>query len=196
LASVSIVNVVCLVKFTKNGKEAPLDFSLLESALPGSYTVPGGLVYRHERPSVSFMFRGRGSARAAIALGAKSLRAASEASKKVLELLRRAGADVDGVSVYVHNIVAAAKLERVNLDLAIDALASKPGLKVLYEPEVFPGLIVKATWYAALVFSTGKAVILGVKREEDAAMAARELEEHLKSAGAAGRIKSSAPSLW
>jgi len=196
LASVSIVNVVCLVKFTKNGKEAPLDFGLLESALPGSYGVPGGLVYRHERPRASFLFRGSGSARSAIVLGAKSLRAASEASRKVLELLRRAGADVDGVSVYVHNIVAVAKLEWVNLDMVFEALASRPGLKVLYEPEVFPGLVVKSTWYTALVFSSGKAVILGVKREDDATAAARELEEHLRSAVAAGHIKSPAPSLW
>jgi transcription initiation factor TFIID TATA-box-binding protein len=67
----------------------------------------------------------------------------------------------------------------INLDLASALLEED----VLYDPEQFPGIILrledpKAT---ALIFSSGIAIIAGLRREEDVAKAVEKIYDKLQN---------------
>jgi transcription initiation factor TFIID TATA-box-binding protein len=68
----------------------------------------------------------------------------------------------------------------INLDLASVLLEGD----VLYEPEQFPGIVLrledpKAT---ALIFSSGRAIIAGLRREEDIAETVEKIYNELQRA--------------
>ncbi|MHA1208952.1 MAG: TATA-box-binding protein [Candidatus Freyarchaeota archaeon] len=123
-----------------------------------------GLVYRLEKPKTATLIFNSGKM---VCTGAKSEKEVHKAVNRIVKELREAGI-IDTTSepvIQIQNIVASASLGTdLNLELAAYTLPD-----VMYEPEQFPGLIyrMKNPKVVILLFTTGKLVCTGAKREEE-----------------------------
>jgi transcription initiation factor TFIID TATA-box-binding protein len=171
---VQIENIVATVIL-----EHPLDLSLIEIKLPEVDYNPDqfpGLVYRLEQPKITALIFKSGKM---VVTGAKSVNQLVFAVKKILKTLINKGIPIQGKpQIQIQNIVASANLEAI-IDLERAALAL-PGS--MYEPEQFPGLIyrMEKPVVVLLIFSSGKMVITGAKREEEVVKAVNSIYERLK----------------
>mgnify|MGYP000042699029 FL=1 len=171
---VQIENIVATVIL-----EHPLDLSLIETKLPEVDYNPDqfpGLVYRLEQPKITALIFKSGKM---VVTGAKSVNQLVFAVKKILKTLINKGIPIQGKpQIQVQNIVASANLGAV-VDLEKAALAL-PGS--MYEPEQFPGLIyrMEKPVVVLLIFSSGKMVVTGAKREEEVVKAVNSIYERLK----------------
>ncbi|MBS7270183.1 MAG: TATA-box-binding protein [Candidatus Freyarchaeota archaeon] len=123
-----------------------------------------GLVYRLEKPKTATLIFSSGKM---VCTGAKSEKEVHKAVNLILKDLRDVGIiDVNSEPIIqIQNIVASASLGTdLNLELAAYTLPN-----VMYEPEQFPGLIyrMKNPKVVLLLFTTGKLVVTGAKREEE-----------------------------
>jgi transcription initiation factor TFIID TATA-box-binding protein len=141
-----------------------LDLNLIETRIPEVDYNPDqfpGLVYRLQNPKVTALIFKSGKM---VVTGAKSVRQLVYAVKRIIKALRDAGLEIRGVpKTQIQNIVASANLHaRVDLEQAALALEGS-----MYEPEQFPGLIyrMRQPSVVLLIFSSGKMVITGAKRE-------------------------------
>jgi transcription initiation factor TFIID TATA-box-binding protein len=138
-----------------------------------------GLVYRIKRPKSSTLIFRTGKM---VCTGTKSEKQAISAVHRVVKDLK--GYDIVITSkpeITIQNIVASGDLGKpVDLELAADILDN-----VMYEPEQFPGLILrmKDPKVVCLVFSTGKGVCTGAKSEEIVTIAVNKLYEELDDFG-------------
>ena len=136
-----------------------------------------GLIYRIEEPHATALIFRSGKL---VCTGADSVDGVHEALEATFETLSNLGLSVDDDPVItVQNIVVSGDL-RENLNL--NAIAIGFGLEsVEYEPEQFPGLVYRLEEPAvvALLFGSGKTVITGCKRFEDAEEATSVLVERL-----------------
>ncbi|MEM1927329.1 MAG: TATA-box-binding protein [Acidilobaceae archaeon] len=159
--------------------EHPLDLSLIESRLPESEYNPDqfpGLIYRLDQPKVTALIFKSGKM---VVTGAKSVNTLVFAVKKIIKTLMNKGIPIHGkVQIQIQNIVASADLGTF-IDLERAALAL-PGS--MYEPEQFPGLIYRMDKPSVvlLIFSSGKMVITGAKREEEVSKAVDAIFNILK----------------
>ncbi len=174
---VQIENIVATVIL-----EHPLDLSLIETKLPDVDYNPDqfpGLVYRLDSPKVTALIFKSGKM---VVTGAKSVNQLVFAVKKILKTLINRGIPVYGKpQIQIQNIVASANLGTlIDLEKAAFAL---PGS--MYEPEQFPGLIyrMEKPVVVLLIFSSGKMVITGAKREEEVIKAVNTIYEILKENG-------------
>jgi transcription initiation factor TFIID TATA-box-binding protein len=171
---VQIENIVATVIL-----EHPLDLSLIEIKLPEVDYNPDqfpGLVYRLEQPKITALIFKSGKM---VVTGAKSVNQLVFAVKKILKTLINKGIPIQGKpQIQIQNIVASANLGAI-IDLERAALAL-PGS--MYEPEQFPGLIyrMEKPVVVLLIFSSGKMVITGAKREEEVVKAVNSIYERLK----------------
>jgi len=171
---VQIENIVATVIL-----EQPLDLSLIETKLPEVDYNPDqfpGLVYRLEQPKITALIFKSGKM---VVTGAKSVNQLVFAVKKILKTLINKGIPIQGKpQIQIQNIVASANLGAI-IDLERAALAL-PGS--MYEPEQFPGLIyrMEKPVVVLLIFSSGKMVITGAKREEEVVKAVNSIYERLK----------------
>ncbi len=110
----------------------------------------------------------------AVCVGATSEREVRTAAKKLVKLLRSRGflVEENGLDVKVLNVVASIELGR---PVDIEALAERLE-RCIYEPEVFPGLILSDRW-TYLVFANGKVNVLGMKSESELGQAVSRLIE-------------------
>lgn len=125
-----------------------------------------GLIYRIEIPkATSSIFRSG----EIVCTGAQSIDDATAALEVTVAELQRLGMEVpDESDIVVHNSVSSGDLEQ---QLNLNAIAIGLGLEhIEYEPEQFPGLIYRPEELsiAILLFGSGKIVITGGKRVEDA----------------------------
>ncbi|MCW4035725.1 MAG: TATA-box-binding protein [Candidatus Bathyarchaeota archaeon] len=131
-----------------------------------------GLVFRLKRPKTATLIFTTGKM---VCTGAKSAKMAGSAARKVVRELKKEGIIILGKPVItVQNMVASADVGGdVDLDEAAQVLDS-----IMYEPEQFPGAIYRMDEpkVVILIFSTGKLVITGAKREEQAYEAAEKLK--------------------
>lgn len=123
-----------------------------------------GLVYRLEKPKTATLIFSSGKM---VCTGAKSEKEVHKAVNLILKDLQDVGIiDVNSEPIIqIQNIVASASLGAdLNLELAAYTLPN-----VMYEPEQFPGLIyrMKNPKVVLLLFTTGKLVVTGAKREEE-----------------------------
>jgi len=123
-----------------------------------------GLVYRLEKPKTATLIFGSGKM---VCTGGKSEKEVHKAVNIIIKDLRDAGIiDTDSEPIIqIQNIVASASLGAdLNLELAAYTLPN-----VMYEPEQFPGLIyrMKNPKVVLLLFTTGKLVVTGAKKEEE-----------------------------
>lgn len=135
-----------------------------------------GLVYRLDSPKVTALIFKSGKM---VVTGAKSTQDLIEAVKKIVRSLKKHGIQIYGrPKVQIQNIVASANLN-VCVDLERAALTLENSM---YEPEQFPGLIhrMDEPRVVLLIFSSGKMVITGAKREEEVYEAVNRIYEKLK----------------
>ena len=122
-----------------------------------------GLVFRIKSPKTATLIFSSGKM---VCTGAKSETMSRKAVKLVVQQLRKGGIKVkkDAV-VTIQNIVASINLGgRIHLEQAARTLP-----RSMYEPEQFPGLIHRMVEpkTVILLFSSGKLVCTGAKKEPD-----------------------------
>jgi transcription initiation factor TFIID TATA-box-binding protein len=140
-----------------------------------------GLVYRTTDPkSAALIFRSG----KIVCTGAKSTDAVHESLHHVFDKLRALSIPVeDDPEIVVQNIVTSADLGH---DLNLNAIAIGLGLEnIEYEPEQFPGLVYRLDEppVVALLFGSGKLVVTGGKKPEDAAEAVDVIVSRLTDLG-------------
>ena len=175
--NIEIVNVVAS---TGIGQEINLKQATL--ALEGADYDPErfpGLVYRTKDPKTAALIFRSGKI---VCTGAKSIDDVYRGMENVFQSLRNIGINVDGTpEIKVQNIVASADLHSV---LNLNAIALGLGMEnVEYEPEQFPGLVYRLSEpkVVVLLFGTGKLVVTGGRKPEDAADAVDHIVKELKS---------------
>jgi len=138
-----------------------------------------GLVYRLKEPKTATLIFSSGKM---VCTGGKSEKLAKEAVTKVFDELRKKKiVTVEKLDIEIQNIVASGELGRtIDLDKAAYMLG-----KAMYEPEQFPGIIHRMSEpkVVILLFSTGKFVCVGAKKEEEIPDAISKLRETLEGKG-------------
>ena len=167
-----IENVVASASLTQ-----PLDLIALSKVLNSNYTPERfpGLIYRDKSFKATLMIFNSGKI---ICAGAKSENKAKKAILHLINELKSNGVIIlNPVKVEVENIVAVSEL---NIKLNLEMLAEK--LKgAIYEPDQFPALIYKIeNLCIALIFSNGKIIYVGGKKEDFVKKALGKLETLIK----------------
>ncbi|XGI84423.1 TATA-box-binding protein [Halorutilales archaeon Cl-col2-1] len=138
-----------------------------------------GLVYRTAEPKTAALIFRSGKI---VCTGAKSIDDVDEGLKIVFEKLRGLGIDVEeSPEITVQNIVASADLGH---DLNLNAIAIGLGLEnIEYEPEQFPGLVYRLDdpEVVVLLFGSGKLVVTGGEKPEDADRAVDRILNELEN---------------
>ncbi|UNQ74372.1 TATA box-binding protein [Infirmifilum sp. NZ] len=117
-----------------------------------------------------------------VCTGAKSESEVKKAVNSIIKLLKQHGIDIKNEPIVeIQNIVASANLKAgVDLERAAFLLEN-----AMYEPEQFPGLIyrMREPKVVLLIFSSGKVVCTGAKREEEVKEAVDKIYNILKEHG-------------
>lgn len=158
---VSVENVVASASV-----EQKMDLNEITRTFPNVEYHPDqfpGLVFRLTNPKTATLIFTSGKM---VCTGSKSEKMARHAVKTVVDRLRAGGIEVENdATVEIQNIVASINLGgRIHLEQAARTLP-----RSMYEPEQFPGLIHRMLdpKTVILLFSSGKLVCTGAKREED-----------------------------
>jgi len=180
MKSIKIENVVAS---TAIGAKLDLNqvISVFEGADYNKERFPG-VVYRTTNPKTAALIFGSGKI---VCTGAKSIADVDIGLSKVFDKLREMGTQIlDKPEIKIQkNIVASANLGRV---LNLNAIAIGLGLEnVEYEPEQFPGLVYRMATpkVVMLLFGSGKIVITGGKKPEDAEVAVEKIVIELDGLG-------------
>ena len=135
-----------------------------------------GLVYKLKEPKTATLIFSSGKM---VCTGGKSEKLAKQAIMKVVDELRKKKiVTTEKLDIEIQNIVASGELDgTIDLDKAAYSLE-----KTLYEPEQFPGIIHRMSEpkVVILLFSTGKFVCVGAKKEEEIPRAISKLQETLE----------------
>jgi len=140
-----------------------------------------GLVFRTKRPRTANLIFRTGKM---VCTGAKSEKEARRALKKVVRKLKKMGMVIRGkLHIKIQNIVASVILGgKVDLE-GFYEIGGKVDLggRMMYEPEQFPGVIyrMKDPRTVILIFSSGKLVCTGAKKEEEVNQAVMKLRQEL-----------------
>jgi transcription initiation factor TFIID TATA-box-binding protein len=176
-AFINIENVVASA--TLNQK---LDLNSIVRIFPGVDYRPQqfpGLVYRLMKPKTATLIFSSGKM---VCTGAKSEKQARKAVTKVVDELKRGGIVILGKpEIQIQNIVASAGLGgRIDLEKTTYSLK-----RTMYEPEQFPGLIYRMDEpkVVLLLFTSGKLVCTGAKKEAEVPKAIARLKETLEEKG-------------
>ncbi len=118
-----------------------------------------------------------------VCTGARSERDAVRALKKVVRTLNEGGIIINGkLEIGIKNVVATASLGG-KIDL-LQLYESETGMRgrISYEPEQFPGLIYRMNdpKVVILIFSSGKLVCTGARKEGDVHQAVDNLRQKLE----------------
>ena len=171
---IEIQNVVASGNLNQN-----LDLYAILKANPAANYNPQtfpGLLYRLKRPRTSTLLFASGRM---ICTGGKSERSAKNALNRLVNELQTHGIVIARKPrVEIVNIVASANLGGT-IDLELVAQQLTP---TMYEPEQFPGLIYRMVEpkTVILIFTSGRLVITGARRETDVKSAVKKLQETLE----------------
>jgi transcription initiation factor TFIID TATA-box-binding protein len=173
-AYINIENVVATATLNQN-----IDLNSIVRIFPGVEYRPEqfpGLVYRLRKPKTTTLIFSSGKM---VCTGAKSETQARKAVTKVVDELKRNGIIIlRKPETQIQNIVASAGLGgRIDLEKSTYSLR-----RTMYEPEQFPGLIYRMDdpKTVILIFSTGKLVCTGTKKEAEVHRAIAKLQETLE----------------
>ena len=171
---INIENVVATATLHQN-----IDLNSIVRIFPGVEYRPEqfpGLVYHLRKPKTTTLIFGSGKM---VCTGAKSERQARKAVMKVVDELKGNGIVIlSKPEIQIQNMVAS-----VGLGGQIDLEKVTYSLKrTMYEPEQFPGLIYRMDdpKVVILIFSSGKLVCTGGKKETDVHLAVVRLQETLE----------------
>jgi len=160
-----------------------MELNAVMRAFPDAEYRPGrfpGLVFRLKKPRTSTLIFGSGKM---ICTGAKSEKEAERALRKLVKVLKEGGILImEKPEIKVVNVVATVNLGG-SIDLS-ELYESERGMRgrIVYEPEQFPGLIYRMDSPRAvfLIFSSGKLVCTGARKEEDVHQAVIKLHRKLE----------------
>ncbi len=167
-----VENVVASTSLTQS-----LDLIALSKVLNSNY-IPErfpGLIYRDKRSKATLMIFDSGKI---VCTGAKSENKARKAILHLINELKINGIIIlNPAKIEIKNIVAVTEL---NIKLNLETLAEK--LKgAIYEPDQFPALIYKIEDLCiTLIFSNGKVICVGGKKEAFIKKALEKLEALIK----------------
>lgn len=117
-----------------------------------------------------------------VCTGAKSESEVYKAVKNIIKILKSHGIEIKNKPIIeIQNIVASANLKAgVDLEKAAFKLSN-----AMYEPEQFPGLIYRMDEpkVVLLIFSSGKVVCTGARKEEEVKSAVDKIYSQLKELG-------------
>jgi len=138
-----------------------------------------GLVFRLKRPKTATLIFASGKM---VCTGSKSEQQARAAVRKVVRELQNNGIIIlSKPRIVIQNIVASVNLNgSIDLEEAVRKMDN-----VMYEPEQFPGLILRmsAPKVVMLLFASGKAVCTGAKNEDMVQEAVDALSKMLEEEG-------------
>jgi transcription initiation factor TFIID TATA-box-binding protein len=174
---IQIQNVVASATFNQT-----FDLTAIANAFPEDTEFKGrfpGLIFRLKKPKTTMLIFRTGKM---VCTGGKGENEARNAIILAVRELKKGGIFVAGKpEIQITNIVASANL---NGDIDLDMLYSSEGTRgnILFEPEQFPALIYR--WESPkvifLVFSTGKIVCVGAKKEKEIHEAIEKLQRKLE----------------
>jgi len=183
--TVQIQNVVASAAFNQT-----FDLNAIANAFPRDTEFKGrfpGLVFKLKKPKTTMLIFKTGKM---VCTGGKGEDEARRAILRAIWKLRKGGINVVGKpEIKITNIVASAILNGV---IDLDRLYSSEGMggKIIFEPEQFPALIYQ--WESPevvfLIFSTGKIVCVGAKKEKDIYEAVENLQRKLEESEVLIRI--------
>ncbi len=160
-----------------------LDLEKLAERLPAAEYNPDqfpGLILRLQRPKVSALIFRTGKM---VCTGAKSEEELKRAVKTIVKILSDHGIKITKPpEIQIQNIVASGNL-KAEVDIEKAALLLE---NAMYEPEQFPGLIYRMDnpKVVLLIFSSGKIVCTGAKKESQVQEAINKIYQILKEIGA------------
>jgi transcription initiation factor TFIID TATA-box-binding protein len=138
-----------------------------------------GLVFRLKKPKTATLIFETGKM---VCTGAKSEKEAIQAVNKVVKELKTHGIQVlNKPAIKIQNIVASGALNgEIDLENVVYKLK-----RVMYEPEQFPGAVfrMEEPKVVFLIFSAGKIVCVGAKKEQDVYDAVDKLQVILEERG-------------
>ncbi len=120
-----------------------------------------GVIFRQDNPRATFLIFSTGNM---VVTGLEIVADAEKAVSKLLKKVKKIGIKSSNPEIVIQNIVANGDLHTlINLNKAVLLIEF-----VMYEPEVFPGLIyyMKDPRAVFLLFSTGKFVCTGIKEKK------------------------------
>lgn len=159
-----------------------LDLDVIVKAFPHVEYRPAvfpGLAFRLKKPKTCTLIFKTGRM---VCTGAKSVREARRAIMKVARELRVAGIIITGKpEIKIQNIVASGSLGGP-VDLEGLCQQARVGANLMYEPEQFPGAMyrMESPRVVFLIFSAGKIVCVGAKKEEEVYEAVKYLRLRLE----------------
>ncbi len=174
---IRIQNVVASAAFNQ-----PVDLDAIVKAFSHVEYRPAvfpGLAFRLKKPKTCTLIFDTGSM---VCTGAKSEREAKRAIRKVAKELKKASIIIIGKpEIKIQNIVASGSLGGP-VDLEELCMQIHVGGNLMYEPEQFPGAIYRmdSPSVVFLIFSNGKIVCVGAKKEEEIYEAAENLRQRLE----------------
>ncbi|MEM2233760.1 MAG: TATA box-binding protein [Nitrososphaerota archaeon] len=159
-----------------------LDLVAVMSALPDAKykptAFPGAVVKQKENGATFLLF----STGRLVCTGTKSEREARTAVARLVRQLREKGFLInESVEVNIQNVVVSARLPgRVDIERMATTFEN-----VLYEPDQFPGIIYRLpdSKAVALLFASGRLVVVGSKSEEEAHENVRRVYEEVRDRG-------------
>jgi len=179
MIEINIQNIVASTIFAEK-----LDLDMIAQSLEDAEYEPEqfpGLIYRLKDPKTATLLFRSGKANCT---GGKNTDDVRKAIDIIADRLRKIGIDVyenKDLKITVQNMVATSDLKG---DFNLNEVAMGLGLEnVEYEPEQFPGLVyrIDEPKVAMLIFSSGKIVCAGARKEEDVTIAVEKLKKDLIS---------------
>ena len=173
---VQIQNVVALAAFNQT-----FDLNAIANAFPRDTEFKKrfpGLVFKLKEPKTAILIFNSGKM---ICAGGKTEDETKKAILTIVQKLKKGGINVAGKpEIRITNIVASANLDGV---IDLDSLYSeRMSGKIIFEPEQFPALIYR--WESPvvvfLIFSTGRVVCVGAKKEKEVYEAMEKLRQRLE----------------
>ena len=172
--SITIQNIVASATL-----EQRMNLKLIAQKFPQTEYSPKvfpGLVFRLKKPKTATLIFETGKM---VCTGAKSEKEAVQAVNKVTKELKARGISVSGKPVVIiQNIVASAELGgEIDLENVVYKLK-----RVMYEPEQFPGAVFRMDEpkVVFLIFSAGKLVCVGAKKENEVYQAVDNIKKLLE----------------
>ena len=177
MIEITIQNIVASTIFAEK-----LDLDMIAQSLEEAEYEPEqfpGLIYRLKDPKTATLLFRSGKANCT---GGKNTDDVRKAIDIIADRLRKIGIDVyenKDLKITVQNMVATSDLKG---EFNLNEVAMGLGLEnVEYEPEQFPGLVyrIDEPKVAMLIFSSGKIVCAGARKEEDVSIAVEKLKKDL-----------------
>ncbi len=171
MLNITVENVVLTARFS-----TALDLAAIAKAFPKAERLEKfpALSLKFKRPRVTLLIFESGKI---VCSGARSEDEASSVVEGFVDALRRNGIPLPNPQINVENVVVSAQLEA-----GVEAVKGLDG--TVYEPEGFPGVVVrlKEVEPSFLVFSSGKVVCIGARTLDAAIQALATLEASLAKA--------------